>query len=134
MDRWSRRQFVQGVGVAGLALVAGCGRLPGQGQAPVQVPRVGVLAPTSRTPYFAAFEQGLRDLGYVDGQNLIVEYRWAEGSTERLPSLAAELVGLPVDLLVAVAPGNRAALGATSTIPIVGVHDPNQPIHLERLW
>jgi len=67
-----------------------------------------------------AFRQGLRDLGYIEGQNLVIEYRWAEGREERLPALAAELVRLPVDVLVAAsAPAARAAQQATTTIPIV---------------
>jgi ABC-type uncharacterized transport system substrate-binding protein len=69
-----------------------------------------------------AFRQGLRALGYVEGQNLVIEYRYAEGKTERLAALAAELVRLHVDVLVANGtPGTRAAQHATRTIPIVGV-------------
>src|SRR5262250_2315096 len=64
--------------------------------------------------------QGLRELGYIEGQNLNIEYRWAEGKYERLHDLAAELVGLKVDVLVTHStPGSRAAKKATSTIPIV---------------
>jgi putative tryptophan/tyrosine transport system substrate-binding protein len=67
-----------------------------------------------------AFRQGLRDLGYIEGQNLVIEYRWAEDREERLPALAAELVRLPVDVLVAAgAPAARAAQQATTTLPIV---------------
>jgi putative tryptophan/tyrosine transport system substrate-binding protein len=67
-----------------------------------------------------AFRQGLRELGYVEGENLAIEYRWAEGSFERLPALVAELVSLPVDVIVTVGtPGTRAAKHATRTIPIV---------------
>ena len=74
-----------------------------------------------------AFLQGLRDLGYVEGRNLVIEYRYAEGKIERLPALAAELVALKVDVIVA--PGTAAALAAkqaTRTIPIVfpAVSDP----------
>jgi len=58
-----------------------------------------------------AFRQGLRDLGYIEGQNLVIEYRWAEGREERLPDLAAELVRLPVDVLVAVSAPAARALG-----------------------
>jgi len=66
-----------------------------------------------------ALRAGLRDLGYVEGKNLVIEYRWAEGNYERLPELAAELVRLEVDVIVTYGPGNRAAKSATSTIPIV---------------
>jgi putative tryptophan/tyrosine transport system substrate-binding protein len=118
--RWSRRQIVQGAGAMGLALLAGCGRWPGQGQMPARVPRVGVLFAFSAPPVFEAFRQGLGELGYVEGQNVALEYRSAEGATERLPELAAELVGLPVDVLVAHnTPATVAAKNATSTIPIV---------------
>ena len=67
-----------------------------------------------------AFRQGLRELGYVEGQNLVIEYRYAEGRDERLPDFAAELVRLKVDVIVAGgAAAIRAAQHATRTIPIV---------------
>jgi putative ABC transport system substrate-binding protein len=67
-----------------------------------------------------AFKRGLQELGYVEGQNIAIEYRWAEGRYERLPGLAAELVRLKVDVIVTHAtPGTRAAQQATTTIPIV---------------
>ena len=88
-----------------------------------KVPRIGFLGATSESahrPLLEAFRQGLRDLGYVEGKNLIIEFRWAEGRYDRLPALAAELVGLQVDLLVSHGtPGTWAAKRATSTIPIV---------------
>src|SRR5262249_44116650 len=70
-----------------------------------------------------AFRQGLRDLGYVEGRNLTVEYRWADGNYERLPGLAKELVALGVDLIVSVGGPSaaRAAKAATTSIPIVFV-------------
>ena len=124
MGRLSRRDFVVGVGAAGTGLLAGCGRLPWPGPAPTaKVPRVGYLspgAPGSGPDYSEAFRQGLRERGYVAGQNVIVEYRWAEGRVERLPALAADLVRLPVDVLVAAAsPAIWAAKQATDTIPVV---------------
>jgi putative ABC transport system substrate-binding protein len=79
------------------------------------------------TTYEEAFRQGLRELGYIEGQNLVLEYRYAAGSAERLPDLAAELVQRQVDVLVAGGvPAIRAAQQATRTIPIVmaGVTDP----------
>jgi len=86
-----------------------------------KVPRIGFLSPGNATSApNEAFRQGLRELGYVEGQNLVVEYRWADGDTARLPALAAELVRLRVDVLVAATnPAVLAARQATSTIPIV---------------
>jgi putative ABC transport system substrate-binding protein len=82
----------------------------------------GVLTP-ERTRYLDALRQGLRDRGYVEDQHLTLVYRWAEGREERLPDLAAELVRLPVDVLVAISPSAvRAASTATTTLPIVA-HD-----------
>src|SRR3954447_8875831 len=81
-SRLSRRQFVASAGVAGLGLVAGCGRLPWQGGEPAKVYRLGYLTPTTTAvdaPRFARLEQGLRDLGWIAGQNLTVERRLAEG-------------------------------------------------------
>src|SRR5215218_2494783 len=93
--RPTRRQFVQSVGVAGLGLVAGCGRLPGQAQAPAKVYRVGYLSPQSLAvtrPRFEAWQQGMQELGWIEGQNFTIEFRVAEGQAERIPDLAAELV------------------------------------------
>ena len=85
--------------------------------------RIGFLGVSSAADYAAnrqAFRQGLRDLGYEEGKNISIEYRWANGRNERLPALAAELVRLNPDVLVTHAgPGIRAAQQATSTIPIV---------------
>jgi putative tryptophan/tyrosine transport system substrate-binding protein len=95
--------------------------LPAQQKA---MPVIGFLS--SRTPgdaagVVAAFRQGLAETGYVEGQNLAIEYRWAEGRYDRLPAFAADLVGRKVDLIVASGgpPSVRAAKSATSTIPIV---------------
>jgi putative ABC transport system substrate-binding protein len=85
-----------------------------------KIPLIGVLRPTSPTdPLTEAFRQGLRDLGYVEGHNIRLAYRFAEGQYERLPELAAELVRLPVDVLVTDGPGAVAAKHATERIPIV---------------
>jgi len=127
--RPTRREFVQGVGIAGLGLLAGCGQLPWQAQA--RVPRIGwlgnVRADANLDPNFEAFREGLRGLGYADGQNIVIEVRWSEGRVERLPALATELVRLQPDVLVTTTTlPTQAAMQATSTIPIVfcAVGDP----------
>ena len=105
--------------------VAAAWPLTAHAQQPVKVPRIGVLATAPfDTPEFREardpFLQGMRELGWVEGQHFIVEYRSAEGKQERFPSLAADLVRLNVDLIVAFAtPHARAAQQATRTIPIV---------------
>ena len=92
--------------------------------------RIGVLqasSPSVSEPFVEAFQQGLRELGYVEGQNIAGEYRWAHGQVEALPALAAELVRLHVDLIfVGGMAASLAARHATQTIPIVfvGVADP----------
>jgi putative tryptophan/tyrosine transport system substrate-binding protein len=93
-------------------------------QQPTQVPRIGVLMPArnpERTQNLEAFRHSLRDLGWVEGQNLAMEYRFAEHGLEQYPALAADLVRLKVDVLVVGGAAVRAAKEATSTIPIVMV-------------
>jgi len=94
---------------------------PAHAQVVAKTPRIGILTPAfDPYPPLEAFRQGLRDLGYVEGQSVALEYRHAEGKPERLPVLAAELVRLKVDIILA--EGNaavRAAQHATETIPIV---------------
>ena len=92
-------------------------------QAP-KMPRIGFLiapAPSTISDRIEAFRQGLRELGYVEGQNIVIEYRYAEGKFDRLPDLAAELVRLKVDVIVAAGgiPAFEAAKNATKTTPIV---------------
>ena len=96
-------------------------------QQPTKVPRIGFLSAASSSAISArveAFRQGLRELGYVEGKNIFIEWRFAEGKSDRLPSLAAELVRLKVDVIVAEAPtSTRSAKQATVTIPIVMMFD-----------
>jgi len=91
-----------------------------------KIPRIGYLStsddPKTPGPSIEAFRQGLRDLGYIEGKNILVEYRYAEGKRDRIPGFVAELVQLKVDVLVSpVSPAIRAAKQATKTIPIVMV-------------
>ncbi len=92
-------------------------------QLEAKVPRIGFLGPTSASAFanrIEALRASLRDLGYVEGKNIAIEFRWADGKYERLPELAAELVRLKVDVIVtAGTPGTLAAKRATSTVPIV---------------
>jgi putative ABC transport system substrate-binding protein len=84
---------------------------------PGQLPRIGYLGDLPG-PHVEALRQELHDLGYLEGQHLVIEYRWAEGQVEQLPTLAAELVQLPVDMLIAQGgQASRAAKQATSTLP-----------------
>src|SRR5499427_8776321 len=102
--------------------------LPAEAQQPKKVPRVGYLGTGSRSSAgVEAFQHGLRDLGYIEGQNIVIEYRYAEGMADRFPNLAAELVQLKVDVIVVTGtPATQAAKNATKTIPIVmkNVTDP----------
>jgi putative ABC transport system substrate-binding protein len=111
-----RRDFITLLG--GAAAMWPTSARPQQGP---QVRKIGYLSGGSPSPFEEAFESGLRDLGWIKGQNLTIDYRRAEGKPERLPGLAAELVQLPVDLIVAPGPPARHAKDATSVIPIVFV-------------
>ena len=94
-----------------------------------KVYRIGFLAgasPAAIPERVEAFRRGLRELGYIEGKNIIIEFRWAHGKRARLPALAAELVHRKVDIIVTVGSGSTRAAGeATSTIPIVMAQDPN---------
>lgn len=120
---FSRRHLLHGAGTAALGLFAGCGFLAQPAQRTARVPRIGFLE-ENRNPVGDSlnevFRQGLRELGYVDGENIIIEWRAADSSHERLSVLAAELVQLPVDLIVVRGnePG-QAAKDASPTIPVV---------------
>jgi putative ABC transport system substrate-binding protein len=98
-----------------------------EAQQPTKVPRIGYLSLTSPSvspTRIEAFRQGLRELGYVEGKNIVIEYRYAEGKFDRLPALAAELVRLKVDLIVTTGPTvTHAAKEATTKVPIVMATD-----------
>jgi putative ABC transport system substrate-binding protein len=112
-----RREFITIVGGAAVwPLVA-------RAQQPTKIARIGILGLASAAgaaPYVDAVRSGLRDLGYIEGKNLIIEYRFGDGKYDRLSELADQLVHLNVDILVTfAAPGTQAAKSATVTIPIV---------------
>jgi len=122
--------LVLGVLVAPLVTAA-----PPQGH----IPRLGVLdpnptprsvaeSPNPRDSARLGLRQGLRELGYVEGQTVVIETRYAEGYAERLPALAAELVRLPVDVLFTIGPAVRAAAQATRVVPIVAVDLETDPV------
>jgi putative tryptophan/tyrosine transport system substrate-binding protein len=113
----TRRRFVQAL-IGGLSLAL----FDAAAQRVAKVYRIGFLwdAPTVWPHALQGFRHGLRDLGWIDGKNIIVEYRWAEGHFERLPAMVEELVRLKVDVIVApTSIYTGAAKQATSTIPIV---------------
>src|SRR5215470_20089312 len=110
----NRRAFVTGLGAVLVAPIAA------EAQQAQKIPKVGFLSGGSPgSPFIEAFESGLRDLGWVKGQNVAIEYRYAEGKPDRLPGLATELVRLNPNLIVAPGPPARYARDATSTIPVV---------------
>jgi putative ABC transport system substrate-binding protein len=113
-----RREFITLLGGAAAWPLAARAQQVGK------VPRIGYLSPGSATPgplaYHDEFRRGLRELGYVEGRNIVIEYRFPDGNFDRLAQLAAELVQLNVDVIVSVVTqASLAAKNATSTIPIV---------------
>src|SRR5262245_18171680 len=129
--------------LAGLAFALVLRAVDADAQAPgpqpaTRIPVVGVLYPgvpdpdigaSSRFSAVVALRDGLRELGYVDGQNIVLEYRWGRGKSETLPNLAADLVRRKIDVLVAVgSPGIRASLAVSRAIPIVGVDLETDPV------
>src|ERR1044071_6066429 len=102
-----------------------------EAQQPAKVPQIGYLNanfPSANPARIEAFREGLRDLGYVEGKNIVIEWRFAEGKLDRIPALAAELVRLKADIIITSGPpSTRAAKEATVTIPIVMGFD-NDPV------
>ena len=113
------RKWVVGIVVLAIAF-AMCGAMV-RAQQPRKMSRIGILFYGSRDqPHLQSFQQGLRDLGYIEKKNLVLEYRYAEGNPDRFTALAADLVRLPVDVIVTTTDqGARAASQVTRTIPIV---------------
>lgn len=109
--------------LAFIVVALGAGATIATAQQPTNIPRIGFLgggSASANVGRIEAFRQGLRELGYVEGKNIVIEHRWAEGKLGRLPELAAELVRLKVDIVVSAGPTvTRVAKEATVTIPIV---------------
>jgi ABC-type uncharacterized transport system substrate-binding protein len=122
-NRQSKIENLKSAGVVGiLVLILGCVGMA-QAQQPSKIPRIGFLSTaslSSLSPRLDALRQGLKELGYVEGKNITIEYRSAEGHVNRLPELAAELARLKVDCFVTAGSSpTRAAIQATSAIPII---------------
>jgi len=118
----NRRAFVSGLGAVLAAPFAAA-------QQTAKLPRVGYATLNTRTVTVEAFEQGLRQLGYVLGQNIVVDYRFAEGHLERVPVLVNELLATGIDVLFAANPHIlRAAIQATTTVSIVGIDLETDPV------
>jgi putative ABC transport system substrate-binding protein len=122
----SRIENPKWVGLSVIAFVLMAAGAVAQAQQPTKIPRIGFLPaggnPNNPGPQADSFKQGLRGLGYVEGKNVVVEYRYIEGNRERVPSLVAELIQLKVDVLVLTTlPAIQAAKQTTNRIPVVMV-------------
>jgi len=125
-NRKSKIENPKWVGIFAIALTFTFGGAVAQAQQPKKVPRLGYLSssdPATDSARAEAIRLALRELGYIEGQNIAIEYRYTEGKPDRYPELAAELVRLKVDIIVAAGANTlvRAAKNATKTIPIVMV-------------
>src|SRR5262249_35874352 len=119
-NRKSAIQNPKWLGLLIIALVLVVGGTVARAQQPPKIPRIGYLTAADSSRPYQAFLEGLRDFGYVEGRNIAIEYRSADGKRERVPDLAAELVRLKVDVIVTDGAGpSQDAKKATSTIPIV---------------
>jgi putative ABC transport system substrate-binding protein len=130
-NRKSKIENQKWAGSLAIALTFVFGGAVAQAQQPTKIPRIGfqsAASPAALSGRIEALRLGLRELGYVEGKNITIEYRYAEGKLDRLREFAAEFVRLKVDVIVTAAPSStRAAKEATSTIPIVMAFD-NDPV------
>jgi putative ABC transport system substrate-binding protein len=128
----SKIKNLKSAGIFAIALTIAFGGAVARAQQPARISRIGILIAASASFYSArveALRQRLRELGYVEGKNIVIEYRYAEGKLERLPDLAAELVRLKVDVIVtAPSQGALAAKKASATIPIVFTDVAGDPV------
>jgi putative tryptophan/tyrosine transport system substrate-binding protein len=122
------RMTIIGIALSAMLFALCC---PASAQQAMKIPRIGFLSgasPFTNVPRHEVFREGLRELGYIEGKNIVIEYRYAEGKLDQLRALATELVGLKVDIILTAGPGpTRAAKAATSAIPIVMAQD-NDPV------
>ena len=123
MKQLTRRRFLQaGLSLATVGFVVGCERIPVPGRTVPRVPRVGLLVPGSppTRPTLEGFRRGIREVGYVEGETVVLDIRWDEGKPDAWPGLVADLLRQEVDVIVAgTTPSIRPAQEATKTIPIV---------------
>src|SRR3989441_12212843 len=126
-NRKSKIENLKWLGLSVIAFVLVVTGAAAEAQQPAKVPRIGYLTgatPDGQSARIESFRQGLRELGYVEGKNIVIEYRYAEENLDRLPALAAALVRLKVEVIVTGGgPNTRAAKEATTTIPIVMAQD-----------
>ncbi|TMA96247.1 MAG: hypothetical protein E6J74_09020 [Deltaproteobacteria bacterium] len=126
-NRKSKIENLKWLGLSVIAFVLVVTGAAAEAQQPAKVPRIGYLTgatPDGQSARIESFRQGLRELGYVEGKNIVIEYRYAELKPDRLPALAVELVRLKVDVIVTGGSGlTRATKNATNMIPIVMSHD-----------
>ena len=118
MRRPLRKSVLRSILFTGVVLVAA---VTVEAQQPKKIPRIGVLVPTSPSIYAArikAFQQGLHEHGYVEGKNIMLEYRYVERKVDRYPELATELVGLKVDVIVTGSEGAVRAAKKASSCPL----------------
>ena len=127
MDQDSTKDMKRKITVLTLAAMLFAPCVPASAQQPKKIPRIGLLysvSVSSGAPRIEAFRQGLRELGYVEGKTFLIEDRYADSNEDRVPTLAAELVRLKVDVIVTSNSGpTQAAKAATATIPIVMARD-----------
>jgi putative ABC transport system substrate-binding protein len=132
VDRDKEKHMTKKISILILCAMLLALSIPVDAQQPAKVPRIGYLVggdPTTESARSKGIRLALRELGYIEGQNIATEYRYAEGKSDRQPELAAELVRLKVDIIVAAGGGIiQAAKNATKTIPIVMAGSPNDPV------
>ena len=132
-NRKSKIQNLKWLGLSAIAFVLGVGGARAEAQQPKKVPRIGYLSstdPARESTRAEAIRLALRDLGYIEGQNIAIEYQYTQGKVDRASELAAELVRLKVDIILVAGGGRviRAVKNATKTIPVVMMGEGIDPV------